>query len=604
MKKCVLFLLVSLFFVSFISAVPDCKYSITPYSGAAPLGVYWFLNWENQLNICNFASTCVLLDISSGKTYNYTLGQPIPFDYTYKYGDVRFTNKVCREEISLSSSFCGDGVIQIPNSNGINEECDNSSDTNCVACKRVTPLNLQVPVFTRGFCSDDQTLFRMYRENNSHVSAYTDSNYPLRICYKDLFGINYVGANPHACNEKNILFWISSSKNSHVSKTQTEIFNTSVCYGNLNCRFSSSDCPATEVLLGRTFLEENSHLSLNQPEYPYRICCSNSLSARDYYWADLTGKQVERIELSDTVLMVTKGFGFGNREITYTIIGESAGLNLGTKVWNYITLNGWSAIEPWVETRVNSWQAIVPGVFYFNATNLTGVGSSENLNVTEPEVNSIPSIIVYSNKSIISQQGQGIFFNTSIFDTDDLLEVIWDFGDGVVLNFSDYAIAFDNGSVGRQTHTYSSPGYYQVILTVKEKTRSNLKKEIFEVFSYGEGINVVPVISSPIPNKNYENLVLFDASQSHVLNCSNTAFREGYDFMLNGTSLRCVYIHSPGQTTTGTGYSLFVEWTIDGVKSVSGNWGSVKSSGYIQNFLNYFSNPGKHLATLKLTFSN
>lgn len=457
-------------------------------------------------------------------------------------------------------------------------------------------------------CSDDQTLFRLYQENNSHVSIFSDSNYLIRVCYNDLFGINYTGSNPHTCNENNILFWTSSLKNSHISKTQTDAFNTSVCYGNLNCRFTTSNCSDTEVLLGRAYEEENTHISLNQAEYPNKICCGNSFSARDYYWADLKGKQVEKVELSDTVLMVAKGFKFGNRDMTFTIIGQSSGLNLGTKFWNFITLNGWSAIEPWVETRVNYWQAKVSGTFYFNATNLTGVGSSESLNVTELEVNSVPSILVYSNKSIIAKANEEVFFNTTIFDEDDLLDVTWNFGDGKTASFPDYALAFDNGSIGKQTHTYTVPGYYQVILTAKEQTRTNTKQEIFDVYSFGEGINVVPVVSSPTPGRNYNEMVLFDASQSYVFNCSSTNFRTGYDYALNGTDLRCIYIHSPGQTTLGAGYNLFLEWTIDGAKTVYGNWGAAttysRTSGYTQRFMNYFPNPGKHVAILKLIFSN
>ncbi len=470
---------------------------------------------------------------------------------------------------------------------------------------------LSVLSFVSASCNDDQRLFRMYQENNSHVSVYSDTNYNISICYNELFGSNYSASNPHTCDatKSNVIFWLNASKNSHVSAIESGDYKIPVCYGVISCRATTSDCLTSEVLVVKAYdLEElgNSHVSLNQSEYGSNICCKNALSVKDSFWSDLNGNEVASIELGDSVIMVAKGFEFQDQELNYTIVGETSQINLGAKLWNWVTFRGWQALESWTLISTNEWSSDVSGTYNFNV-NVVGTnvsGDSTDLIISEAELNTLPTVNITSNRTINTLVDTPILFNASVYDADDFLNVVWDYSDGAKLEKTHYALANEDSKYITTTHSFTKPGHYVVALTASEEGRPQVRADSVDVYVYATGTNVIPVISSPIDKKNdYGNLIRFDATKSFVANCSTTAFLTGADFVVNGTTLRCKYIHAPNSDSVGASYNLSVEWLIDGDQVERGSWGQSTSTGTIQNFLRYFNKPEYHHAQLSLTYT-
>ena len=319
-------------------------------------------------------------------------------------------------------------------------------------------------------CGDDQTIVKLYRENNSHVSAWDDSNYNLRVCYTDLFGYNYTGTNPHDCDltKSNLVFWVNSTKNSHISAANSPEFNTSICYGNLDCSFKTACDPDNEVLLLRAYDVENSHVSLTQTDYHQVICCKNSLSISSSFWSDLNGNEITSAKLGDTVLMVAKGFKFEGQNLSYTLVGNSESINLGTKIWNWVTFRGWQAQDKWAQVSTNEWTTDKVGTFKFTV-NVVGTNTSSSsfstLNVSTPEFNTKPVVNITSPRVVNISVNTNVSFNSTVYDKEDFLTVNWDYSDGPSDLKEHYSLATEDKQYLNATHSFSKPGHYVVKLT-------------------------------------------------------------------------------------------------------------------------------------------
>lgn len=463
-------------------------------------------------------------------------------------------------------------------------------------------------------CNSNQTVVSLYRENNSHVSTYDDSNYPVKVCYSDLFGYNYTGSNSHNCDatNSNVIFWINSTRNSHISEDNSSEYSIPVCYGNLHCSYKPSCDLSIEVPLLKVSDIENAHVSLSQPEYNWTICCKNSLSISSSFWSDLKGEEVTNARLGDTVIMVAKGFEFQERQLNYTVINTNSGTKwyAGVVSWMNEIFRKWQGLDKWVQTSTNEWTASEAGKFKFLVnivgTNTTATSFSD-LTVSSQEMNDLPFVNITSGRVLNVVNGTNVSFNATVYDKDDFLTVTWDYADGSNKDIKDhYSLATEDKQYLNATHSFSKAGHYVVRLTAREESskRNQVSSDFVDVYVYSEGTNVIPIVSSPVDGKNdYGNLIRFDASRSFVANCSRTAFPSVYDLKIEGTDLNCKYIHAPGQATTGATYGLDVEWTIDGTKLPKSAWGTQVATGTIQNFLKYFSKSDRHTAQLSLTYT-
>ncbi|MEI6849633.1 MAG: hypothetical protein WCK29_01215 [archaeon] len=143
------------------------------------------------------------------------------------------------------------------------------------------------PTLTTGCAIPNQTILTLYAQNNSHAafynSTYKDPNYNVSICYNDLFGHQYTGANPWECNRTNIQYnrpesnnhvlFLNSLTNSHVSFDGVGLsYPIEVCYGDLSCNWAFLNCPAnTTDIMSMSFMT-NAHIGA-PGYYSYQVCC-------------------------------------------------------------------------------------------------------------------------------------------------------------------------------------------------------------------------------------------------------------------------------------------------------------------------------------------
>ena len=171
------------------------------------------------------------------------------------------------------------------------------------------------------------------------------------------------------------------------------------------------------------------------------------------------------------------------------------------------------------------------------------------------------------------------------------------FGDGTSFVVENYSLALTPG-LGNTLHNYSSAGTYTVKLNVSEMTRSKSAVDTRLVHVYKEGVSVKSIITSPENGIAYGNWIVFNASQSYVINCSSKAISP-VDFVAG--NLNCTYFHRPG-TRTLTGYEIILNWTV-----YSGGRFAFNRAGSWSNYSNvefpyYFDVPARHTANVTIDF--
>jgi len=159
------------------------------------------------------------------------------------------------------------------------------------------PVPVNPPVETEEECSDDQTIFKLFDETNSHVSKWNNANANVRVCYDELFSFPYTapaGSDPHTCIPSG-----SSSPNNKVLRTDGVGANNvhvegpdgtgngyaPLCYGDLSCRLvtanpaSSNPCSTSngEALVASFLDVTNTHVSKgNDFNFAFKLCCKRS----------------------------------------------------------------------------------------------------------------------------------------------------------------------------------------------------------------------------------------------------------------------------------------------------------------------------------------
>jgi hypothetical protein len=203
-----------------------------------------------------------------------------------------------------------------------------------------------------------------------------------------------------------------------------------------------------------------------------------------------------------------------------------------------------------------------------------------------------------------------VVFNQSSYDADDVLNITWNFGDGVNKSFSDY-LPYINSSAADTIHSYSNGGMYNIILTAKEQREQNAQSSsaYSRVYVFRKGINVIPIISSPADGSSNENRVHFDISQSSVVNCTEAADVSMPLPYFSAGNLKCKYIHAPGKVNIlpAEKYDLAVAWNVldeNGNNEfpfpINGTWSGNYTS--VVNFSKYFTKYTLHRASVSLTY--
>lgn len=324
------------------------------------------------------------------------------------------------------------------------------------------------------------------------------------------------------------------------------------------------------------------------------------------YWTNLifNDTPISSSQVGDTVFAMVRG------------TNSTTTLNYSLYTANSYT--GSQSVQPFtIGSRVNiSYLSYVlsPSVvtnYSFNASSSFTSNKSLNITISPTLDDSAPmAVLDFPLEGERYTTSTPIWFNQSSFDEDDFLNLTWNFGDGQTIVIENYS-AFEknyNSSLGNVQHNYTNPGNYTITLTASEKTRTlNLPVVVkTKIFIVKPGVNVFPVITSPSNDQSTgSRLVLFNASQTYVLNCSNNIIDPVFT---TNDSLKCNYLHAPG-TLKGNlvGYNLLFNWTLDEANGVYkvGNWASESYSGNngVVEFYHKYPISGRHSVKLKVTYT-
>lgn len=311
-------------------------------------------------------------------------------------------------------------------------------------------------------------------------------------------------------------------------------------------------------------------------------------------WANLLGEEISKTDLGDTVRMEVGGVALLGQAINYTIFKESF------TIWNPFT---WFASDAMVDTiDALSWTTIESGKFYFKAK-VGGIElQSDLLIVSSTEDNALPiANITFPLDIYQAEVNSTIPFAQGSIDEDDLLRIIWDFGDGSNKSFEGYSVGADPSSANIG-HNYTESDTFTIRLVAEEMTRGQSDEDFTTVAVFKEGINVHPFISDPEAGIGYGRFIDFNASQSYVAECGLNICPSGAACTFVAGNLNCYYIHASGSTST-PGYDIDVDWTFtDGiVQTLSGDWETDYNS--VVEFTEFFAEAGQHVADLKLIYT-
>ncbi|HIG51897.1 TPA: hypothetical protein EYQ19_00505 [Candidatus Pacearchaeota archaeon] len=154
--------------------------------------------------------------------------------------------------------------------------------------------------FSVGLCDEDQTIFSISDTTNAHGELWNGAgNYPYRICYDALFGLEYTEedplVDPRGCTGANLVLKLSDITNAHAENpfTGTPTYSTNVCFGDLACEIhETNDCANSgKTAIASLSADTNAHLGLPD-SYGKTICCSSqaAIPVEDFGWYDFSSQ--------------------------------------------------------------------------------------------------------------------------------------------------------------------------------------------------------------------------------------------------------------------------------------------------------------------------
>ncbi len=200
-------------------------------------------------------------------------------------------------------------------------------------------------------------------------------------------------------------------------------------------------------------------------------------------------------------------------------------------------------------------------------------------------------------------------FTQNSTDKDDFLRITWDFGDGSNFITENYKRLL-NLTKADTTHSYISSGWKNLRLTASEMGSDRSDFDSVNLLILKPGINVVPVITNPPLgfNANAMQLIMFNASNTYVVNCTNGTMPLANFTTCDG--MNCSYVHAPGARIgmNLTGYTLFFNWSLgdgrfcDGNPNTNcgGNWSASNNASF---FSQVYQFAGRKNINLKVTYN-
>ena len=450
-------------------------------------------------------------------------------------------------------------------------------------------------------CSDAQTILRVSDSSNAHGALYNDTNYNQDICYKDIFGFDYLGASPHDCTGSNKVVGLSAIANAHGETNAGTNYASKVCYGTLNCRavntsITGQDCTTNEeeeIVSLNSYT--NAHFSKTaSSDYPIKICCKTGALA-SLRFEKMNGVAIEAdgsVEIGDSLKIIAdvSNIDLTDKNITYIVYKERV-------FW-------WDKkIAQFSNKAYTVWKTNETGEFYFAADTTDGnLGESESVFVTDPANDASPEIrvvnpVLRSNYTInpTTSKTDDISFEQIANDEDDNLNILWNFGDSKTARFTD-CMSWGNCNT---THNYSASGTKIITAEAEESIRGKSTINYTVIFIYKEGLNIFAIIDKPnyIGVLQEPGLYELDGRSSHIANCSfssaacNEAAGAGktcYDVVdaVNPSSVLYCYKFLESNALT-------FQWTINNVISTHTN---------NEPFPQMFKQSGEHYIKLKVSY--
>jgi|GEM_PF-2127532 len=129
-----------------------------------------------------------------------------------------------------------------------------------------------------GECDEDQLIFRLFSERNTHTALWNTDFYQIYVCYNDIFGENFdaKGKDSHSCTGENGVLRLIQETNSHANAWEYQDYPLEICYGDLKCEVKEQCIGDERVVVGLSDYT-NAHLELNYVDnYNLKVCCSSS----------------------------------------------------------------------------------------------------------------------------------------------------------------------------------------------------------------------------------------------------------------------------------------------------------------------------------------
>ncbi|MFA5856119.1 MAG: PKD domain-containing protein [Candidatus Pacearchaeota archaeon] len=370
------------------------------------------------------------------------------------------------------------------------------------------------------------------------VNSYIITNNSLPLDAAHLYGY---GANSNGDNWASpIDIALQISRNNFCNSTGREIFyDTPVCYGDLRCEYQLTDCDLSnnESLVGYLDINlsdyNNNVTGHFQPptytggEFPTRICCRPETSITGFlgtaHWANFidSNEFLNETNIGDSVFLVFDKPGLQNEEILYEIYKQ------GTIGWNFFE---------WFDRKIlqmtgrgyTTWTTNIEGNFKFKATVIsTGQSLESNiLEVMQPANNNPPTVrLINPNDEtnytigLIGDTGDITFIHESN-DSDDLLNITWNFGDGNITTYTNHAEGAPGWQTGEVTHRFTTPGAKRITIIVTERERGQTAESSILIYIYQSGLSMQTIIDSPSADASGPGIFFVSGNRTFVSNCT------------------------------------------------------------------------------------
>ncbi len=484
------------------------------------------------------------------------------------------------------------------------------------------------PTTSCGQNDNNQLIMLISSDTNAHGSEWNASDYPIEICYNELFGSLYTGS-PHVCTpgETNRVLRLSETANAHAESASLNNYPVQVCYGDLACTTRTTACPVGEKEV--VFLSGlgNAHLETNDSDfYVNRVCCSTGGvgSGEENFtllqWQNSAGQPIgvsynamTHVNWTVRLIAFTK-FPVGTN-LTFEVWDKDLLLDDFIRSFTALTYQSptnpdlrIAAITDYKITDADIQKANEPGEFtdgkvefYFKAkTTNPAISNEVNLSeILDVNITEGPNTPPYVN--IVAPIHRGIYYNGT---TVEFKQNSSDSQGPITLKWT---IEEDGFSTTQSTFNYTLKKHGQKTITLRATDQKGLWREdqvaILSVASPG----MFSYINEPFHRqiiKTTTFAVKFSANDSYVVNNQGTC---------PSTSVTCLAGNCPVLTENyppGCLSKISVSGTPQNFNSLLFNWAfddgtGTNGAGLVEGIKQYISgSEGERTITLVLNYTD